>query len=123
MPNNNYEPTEQDRKTVERMASYGIKVDEICQCLINPHTNEPISRQTAYKYFRQELNVGMTKANLKVAESLFKSAVDRENVTAQIWWTKSRMGWSETNKLDHGGEIKISWDAMDQAIESYENGE
>jgi hypothetical protein len=46
------------------------------------------------KAFRRELDVGATKANAKVAESLFKQATNG-NVTAQIWWTKCRMGWKE----------------------------
>jgi len=123
MPNNNFEPTVEQRKTVEAMTGYGMTVDDVCKVIINKRTGEPISRQTCYKYFRNELDTGHIKANSKVAESLYKQAVENQNTTAAIWWTKSRMGWSETNKLDHGGEIKISWDAMDQAIESYENGE
>ena len=37
----------------------------------------------------------MALANYQVAKSLYEQAVGG-NVTAAIWWTKARMGWSET---------------------------
>ena len=123
MPNNNFEPTEQDRRTVESMIGYGMKVEDVCKGIINKRTGEPISRQTCYKYFRNELDTGHIKANAAVAESLFKQAVEKENTTAAIWWTKSRMGWKETTALEHGGELKISWDAVDDALENMIDGE
>jgi hypothetical protein len=45
--------------------------------------------------FRAELDRGMALADYEVANALYKQAVSG-NVTAAIWWTKARMGWSET---------------------------
>ena len=64
-----------------------------------------------YNYFKTEIETGHVKANSKVAESLYKQAIDG-NTTASIWWTKTRMGWKETNVHEVGGELKISWDEI-----------
>lgn len=53
--------------------------------------------KTLRKYYRQEIDHGGDLANGKVVANLFRIACGegREAVTAAIWWTKSRMGWSE----------------------------
>jgi len=89
-----FEPTRQQRDLVEALVGYGIPYAEICRLVLNPRTAKPIDTKTLMKAFRNELDVGATKANAKVAESLFKQATSG-NVTAQIWWTKCRMGWKE----------------------------
>lgn len=115
MPNNKFIPTDEQRKTVKKMAGVGIPVDEICECIINPNTSNPISKQTMYDNFRAELKIGMTEANTSVAHSLHQQAVNG-NVTAGIWWTKARMGWSEKKQHELEGRINICWDAVDEAI-------
>ena len=89
-----FEPTKQQRDMVEALVGYGVPYVEICRLVLNPRTGRPIDTKTLMKAFRSELDVGATKANAKVAESLFKQATSG-NVTAQIWWTKCRMGWRE----------------------------
>lgn len=88
-----FEPTYEQRKTVEAMVGYGIPQDSICQ-IITKSDGTPISKPTLEKHFRAEIDQGAVKANAKIAESLFKQAVGG-NVTAGIWWTKARMGWKE----------------------------
>jgi hypothetical protein len=89
-----FEPTKQQRDLVETLVGYGVPYTEICRLMLNPRSGKPIDTKTLMKAFRGELDVGATKANAKVAESLFKQATNG-NVTAQIWWTKCRMGWKE----------------------------
>jgi hypothetical protein len=89
-----FEPTKQQRDMVEALVGYDVRYTEICRLVVNPRTGKPIDTKTLMKAFRSELDVGATKANAKVAESLFKQATSG-NVTAQIWWTKCRMGWKE----------------------------
>jgi hypothetical protein len=89
-----FEPTRQQRDMVEALVGYGMPYLEICRLVLNPRTGRPIDTKTLMKAFRTELDVGAIKANAKVAESLFKQATGG-NVTAQIWWTKCRMGWKE----------------------------
>src|ERR1700674_596482 len=89
-----FEPTKQQRDLVEALVGYGVRYTEICRLVVNPRTGKPIDTKTLMKAFRSELDVGATKANAKVAESLFKQATGG-NVAALIWWTKCRMGWKE----------------------------
>ena len=40
-----------------------------------------------------EMDLGMVKANAKVAETLFWQATEEGNTAAAIWWTKARISW------------------------------
>ena len=97
-----FEPTQEQRTLVESLVAYGIPYLEICRLVINPRTKRPINTETLMKHFRDELDVGATKANAKVAESLYRQAIDG-NITAAIWWTKCRMAWKETVRSEHTG--------------------
>lgn len=108
MPNKTFEPTDEQRKQVEAMKGFGIPEDDIAKLIANPNTGEAICRNTLRKHFRRELDVGEAKANSKVAESLYKQALEG-NTTASIWWTKTRMGWKETQGIEHSGKVDVGW--------------
>ena len=89
------------------MARFGIPQLEIARLI-------DISDRTLRKYFRHELDTGAIRANAQVAESLFNNAVKHNNTTAQIWWTKARMGWKSVANVNVGGTdrpvaIDLSW--------------
>lgn len=90
----------EQRKQVETLAGLGIKRDDICLLLLNPYTGKPIDTKTLSKHFETELRVGWVKADSLIAKSLFDKATGDGSsaVTAAIWWTKARMGWSEIQK-------------------------
>ncbi len=119
------EPTQELRDQVKALAAY-LEQDDLCQLIINPVTGKPIDGKSLRKHFREELDTGAPAANAKVAESLFFQAVGRPaqyfpdtlpdgtphpnagklaraelkpDVTACIYWTKARMGWSEPVSL------------------------
>jgi hypothetical protein len=50
---------------------------------------------TLYKYYRDELDTAMVRANVTMAQALFNNGVKSNNVTAQIFWLKARAGWVE----------------------------
>lgn len=101
-------PSEKDRKTVESMASYGIKQDEIADVL-------GVDPKTLRTHYRKELDLSSTKANALVAQSLFAKATASQcsgpSVTAAIFWLKTRAGWKERDVHEHtgadGGPIQI----------------
>lgn len=105
-----HEPTDESRKQVETMAAMGIRQDAMATIL-------DLDPKTLRKHYRRELDTGSTKATLKVAQSLFKQAVEQNNTAAQIFWMKARAGWREGVDLSHagpdGGPIKqileVSW--------------
>jgi hypothetical protein len=87
-------PTKEQRNTVAMLSGFGIPHEGICQLV--KHEGEPISRETLQKYFRADLDRGVHEANTKVAGSLFKAAIDQNNVGAMIFWLKTRARWKET---------------------------
>lgn len=75
------------------MAGFGIPVLDIAT-VVN------ISEPTLRKYYAAELEQGQIKANVQVAQSLFRRALsDAPNaVTAAIFWLKCRAGWREESE-------------------------
>lgn len=96
MPRPRHEPTDDQRKMVKAMAGYGIPQDDICTIL-------GVTGKTLRKYYRAELDTGEINANAQVVGALFKAATGG-NVTAAIFWTKARMGWSDRGPQHDEGE-------------------
>src|SRR4051812_23367142 len=80
------------------MAAYGIPAHDISRVV-------GVDAKTLRKHYREELDLGETKANAQVAGFLFNSARSG-NVTARIFWLKTRARWRETpTELRHSGSI------------------
>jgi hypothetical protein len=93
-----HKPDPAQRRQVEAMAAYGIPEYDIARVLA-------VDPKTLRKHYREELDLGETKANAQVAGYLFNSAKNG-NVTAQIFWLKTRAKWSEAPVLlKHSGAI------------------
>src|SRR3954467_9139381 len=93
-----HKPDPAQRKQVEAMAAYGIPEIAISRVV-------GIEAKTLRKHYRDELDLGETKANAQVAGFLFNSARGG-NVTAQIFWLKTRARWRESpTELRHSGSI------------------
>lgn len=73
------------------MAAHGITEPDIARAI------GPISDPTLRKYYKSELALGHIKANLAVAQSLYRKAIGDgpQSVTAAIFWAKTRMRWSD----------------------------
>ena len=71
----------------------------------NSDTGKPISEPTLRSAFRKEIDTGKATADAQVARNLHKLACGSGSVavSAAIWWTKTRMGWKETQKIEHSG--------------------
>src|SRR4051812_49584431 len=86
------------RRQVEALAAYGIPEADISGVV-------GIDPKTLRKYYREELDLGETKANAQVAGFLFNSAKNG-NVTAQIFWLKTRAKWREApTEVRHSGGV------------------
>jgi hypothetical protein len=83
-----HEPDPGLRRQVEAMAAYGIPEYDIARVV-------GIDPKTLRKYYYDELDLGATKATAQVAGFLFNSARNG-NVSAQIFWLKTRARWRET---------------------------
>jgi len=93
-----HRPDPSQRRQVEAMAAYGIPEDNISRVI-------GVDPKTLRKHYRDELDLGETKANAQVAGFLFNAAKNG-NVTAQIFWLKTRAKWRESPvELKHSGAI------------------
>lgn len=77
---------------VQLLAAYGVPDGQIAKSL-------DMTKLMLRKVYDRELVEGNLRANSMVAECLYRQAVNG-NVHAAIWWTKARLGWTDTA---HGG--------------------
>ena len=83
-----HEPTDDQRRMVKVMSGFGIPHPDIANQI-------GVDAKTLRKHFREELDRGMTEANMRVAQSLFAMATTGGSVAAAIFWMKARAGWRE----------------------------
>lgn len=108
-----HEPTAETHATVKALAAYGIPRPEIGRRI-------GINQDTLLKYYRDDLDLGAVEAHAAVGQYLFTLASGRALASgathadcgrAAMFWAKTRMGWRETNNLEHsgvnGGPIEI----------------
>ena len=95
-----HQPDPSQCRQVEGLAAYGIPEGDIAEML-------QIDPKTLRKHYRQELDFGSVKANAQVAGFLFNSAKNG-NVTAQIFWLKTRARWKEVPaEHKHSGALAL----------------
>ena len=95
-----HEPTAATRGAVESMTAYGIPQDEIARSL-------GITANTLRKHYGEEIDTAATKANARVAQTLFKMATDinhKSCAASAMFWAKTRMGWRETTHVEMTGK-------------------
>lgn len=97
--------TEENKATVRRLAALGVTYEDIASRL-------KISADTLTKYYREVLDDARIDANSAVAGTLFTQA-KAGNMTAAIFWLKTRAGWKETQVNEvtgaNGKDFTISW--------------
>ena len=77
--NRKHLPTEATRGLVKGCVACGASQESICSLLDN------IALPTLYKYYREELDTAMVRANVTMAQALFDNGVKSNNVTAQLF--------------------------------------
>lgn len=97
-------PTDKERQLVCKLSGLGLPQSQI-RLLVR----DGIALETLLAHFREELDLGKAEANSKIAQTLFQKAV-KGDTACLIWWTKTQMRWSETQKLEltgaEGGPLK-----------------
>ena len=89
-----FQPTDEDRALVEQLAAFGIPVESMT-LFVKDKAGKSISEKTLRKHFAKELDQGELKANVKVAQTLFKKAISGDT-TSMIFWLKTRARWKES---------------------------
>ena len=82
---------------VESLAGMVIPDADICRMVL--HDGQPIGETTLKNRFRKELSQGRAKIRVRHSMALMK-AIDDGNVTAMIWWDKTRNGVREKLGID-----------------------
>ena len=90
-----HEPTPALRRLVEHHAATGTLHRQIAKLL-------GLSLNTLKKHYREELDLGLARANAVVSGTLFAEA-KRGNITAAIFWMKTRGGWRESVRVEATG--------------------
>jgi hypothetical protein len=81
------------REKVRHLAGIGVRQDDIAKII-------GCAPKTLRKRCRNDLDCGVAEANALVSGYLF-AAAKNGNVTAQIFWLKTRAQWRETAVPDH----------------------
>lgn len=95
-----YQPTSETRAQVMALVSFGIPQEDICKML-------GISVPTLISHYEKEMATGLADANSKVAGVLFKKAYIDEDLTAVIFWLKTRAKWREKDPEDNTKAMSI----------------
>lgn len=96
-----HKPTDATRAQVKSLASFGIPREDIAQYM-------EMTEKTLKKHYDDEIRIGRAKTNAAVGQFLGRMATgqamkDKDNpatrkecLTAAIFWSKVRMGFSES---------------------------
>ena len=88
-----HEPTDTSKAEVKALVSFGTTQEQISMYL-------DIDIKTLQKHYRRELDTATTQANAQVAKRLFNKAVAQDDLSAQIFWLKTRARWRTKDKED-----------------------
>jgi hypothetical protein len=83
-----YQPSDQDMRTVEVMTVGGFPQSEICTVL-------DIDEKTLRKHFRETLDKASIRADAKVTATMFQMATSGEHPGMTAFWMKVRRRWKE----------------------------
>lgn len=82
---------------VQAMAQYGLPYENIAAVI-------GMGVDTMKKLYEPYLEKGKALANAAVGERLFKKCQEGDT-TALIFWAKTQMGWRETQRIEHSGQM------------------
>jgi hypothetical protein len=83
---------EVDPNVVEGMAAIGCCKTEIAKVV-------GVSVDTLDRQFADSFDKGTANRNLRLRQALWKSAIDQNNITAQIWLSKQYLGMSDKTEV------------------------
>ena len=105
-----HEPTDKTRGEVVALVSFGNTQEEIAGHL-------GICEDTLAKYYREELDNSVVRANAKVAAKLFRKATEGDDLSAMIFWLKTRAKWREKDNSDQTPAAKLFEALIDKLVD------
>ena len=101
MPNNTpHDPTKATRDTVSLHALVGTPQETIAGVL-------GIDAKTLRKYYREELDFALAKANATLGGTLYNKAKGGDTA-ALVFWLKTRAGFRETKNIELSEKVTDS---------------
>lgn len=96
--------TGEERNLIRALAIIGIPQDDIGRIL-------NADADTLRKHCRLEIDEGSDRANAAVVGALYHAAVVEGNVSAQIFWCKTRLGWREKDAEPQPQSVSIVFES------------
>lgn len=94
--------TEDQARQVEVLTRHGLRMEDIAELFgIGVATFKRIAARDPM--VADTLKKGREDANRKVLETAHRMAVSGKHPAMTIFWLKARMGWRETQRLEHTG--------------------
>lgn len=98
-PKKTHKVTEETKHWVACMVRAGITHEQIARVL-------NICIVVLYKKYRDILDTELSNAVTKISNALFDKALNGDT-TSMIFYLKTRGGWTETNKVEHSGNVSF----------------
>ena len=92
-----HEPNDRLRAEVSALKSFGHTHDEIAVYF-------NIDEKTLVKHYKRELETAVVRANAQVANKLFNKAVNGDDLSAQIFWLKTKARWRTEERDEEDAE-------------------
>lgn len=115
MARTKFSATQEQRSVVSALVAFGIPQEQILSRVINPQTGKPISINVLKREFKRELAEGLVDKNIQVAGTLYNAAI-RGNVTAMIFWLKTRGQGQRVAKTEVEVDAKDTAEAFAEAV-------
>jgi hypothetical protein len=93
-------PKQEVAERVAEMAAIGIAHAHIARIL-------KIGLDTLHNHYKDELDLGASKAGVVVGGKIFEAAKRGEQWACTLWAAR-RMGWKESSDLNLGGQVAIT---------------
>lgn len=103
-------PNDKTRAEVCALTSFGNTQEQIADHL-------GISVDTLTRHYRDELDNSVVRANAKVAAKLFRKATEGDDLSAMIFWLKTRGKWREKDDSDQTPAAKLFEALIDKLID------
>ena len=103
-------PTDISRAEVTALTSFGNTQEEVALYL-------EISVDTLTRHYRRELDTAVVKANAMVARGLFNKATKQDDLSAQIFWLKTRGRWRTADNEFAGIDYRNQKDELESLKE------
>lgn len=118
----NHQKNEDKSLLVKTLSALGMPINYIAKKL-------GVNHQTVWNHYREEIEEGLCDANAKVAQALYKKALDGDR-NCQIFWLRARAGWLTDREFkepinlkptEENGEIIYQEDIIKKLAHEFRN--